>query len=119
MLFIIFIADLWPGSESNKIVKYADDASLLVPEKTDVQINYAFDEVVAWASKNKLGINMAKTKEIVCHRPHPKYLLLPTILPGIERVLSAKLLGVWLQSDLEMSIHVDNIAKICKQRLYV
>ena len=72
MLFIIFIADLRPGGKSNKIVKYDDDASLLVPEKTDVQINYEFDKVVAWASENKLSINMAKTKEIVFHRPHPK-----------------------------------------------
>ena len=71
MLFSIFIADLWPGGEINRIVKYADDASLLVPEKTDVQINYRFDKVIAWASENKLGINMAKTKEIVLHRPHP------------------------------------------------
>ena len=100
MLFIIFIADLRRGGESNKIVKYADDASLLVPEKTDVQINYEFDNVVAWASENKLRIKMAKTKEIVFHKPHPKNLLPPTTLPGIERVLSAKLLGVWLQSDL-------------------
>ena len=72
MLFIIFIADLRPGVESNKTVKYADDASLLVSEMTDVQINYEFDKVVVWASANKLGINMAKTKEIVFHRPHPK-----------------------------------------------
>ena len=37
MLFIIFIADFRPGDESNRIVKYADDASLLVPVKSDVQ----------------------------------------------------------------------------------
>ena len=56
---------------------------------------------------------MSKTKEIL------KNLLLPTTLSGIERVLSAKLLGVWLQSDLGIGIHVDNIAKIYKQRLYL
>ena len=56
---------------------------------TDVQINDEFDKIAAWASENKLGINMAKTKEIVFHRPLPKNLLLPTTLPGIERVLSA------------------------------
>ena len=119
MLFIIFIADLRSGGESNKTVQYADDASMPVSEKTDVQIKYKFSKVVAWASKNKLGINMAKTMEIVFHRPHPKNLLLPTTLPGIERVLSAKFLGVWLQSNFGMSIQVDSIARICKQRLYI
>ena len=117
MLFIIFIADDRSGGESNRIVKYADDASLLVTEKTDVQINYEFDNVVAWASESKVGIDVAKTKEIVFHRPRPKNLLLSTTLPESERGMSAKQLGICLQSDLGMGIHVDNIAKICKQRL--
>ena len=64
MLLIIFIADR-PGGETNKIVEYADDASLLVPEKTDVQINYEFDKVVA--SENKLGINMANKENSLSH----------------------------------------------------
>ena len=109
MLFIIFIADLLPGGESNKIVKYDDDANLLVSETTDVQINYEFDKVVVWASESKLGINIAKTKKIIFHKLHPKNLFLLATLPGIETVLSAKLLGVWLQYDLGMGIHVDNI----------
>ena len=62
------------------IVKYADDARLLVPEKTDVQIKYEFEKVVAWASKNKLGNNMAKTKSFTdlipkiyyCQQHYPK-----------------------------------------------
>ena len=72
MLFIIFIDDLLPGGDSNRIVRYADVASLLVPERTDVQINVEFYKVAAWASENKLVINMAKTKEIVFHRHRPK-----------------------------------------------
>ena len=40
--------------------------------KRHMQINDEFDKVVAWATKNKLEINMAKTKEIVFQRPHPK-----------------------------------------------
>ena len=94
MLVIIFIADLRPGGESNKIIKFADDANLLVPKKTGVQINDEFDKVVAWASENELGINMAKTKEIVFHKSRSKNLLLPTTLPGIEGILAAKLLAV-------------------------
>ena len=81
-------------------ISYADDASLLVLEKPAMQINDEFDKVAARASETRLEISMDKMKEIVFHRPHPKNLLLPTTLPGIERVLSAKLLGVCLQSDL-------------------
>ena len=74
--------------------------SLLVLKKTTVQINDKLGKIAAMASENKLEINMANTKEIVVHRSYTQNLLLPTTLPGIERVLSAKLLGFWLQSYL-------------------
>ena len=43
---------------------------------------------------------MSKTKVIVFHRPSPRNYLPPAEKPGIERVVIAKLLGVWLQPDL-------------------
>ena len=43
---------------------------------------------------------MAKTKEIVFHSPNVINILFPSELPGVERVLCAKLLGVWLQADM-------------------
>ena len=91
----------------------------MAPEKTDVANKNQFYKVVACASENKRGINMVKIQEPVFHRPHPTNLLLPTTLSAIKRVLSAKLLGVWLQSDMGMGIHVDTIAKMCKQQLYL
>ena len=83
-------------------MRYADDARLLASEKTDVQIHDEFDTVVARASENRFGINTDKIKEIVFHRPHSKNVLLQRTLPEIERVLSVRLSGVWLQSDLGM-----------------
>ena len=116
-LLIIFIAELRAGDESNTIVKYTVDASLLALEKTDMHIKYEFDKVAACFS-NKFGINMAKLKEIVVHRPQQKNILLPTTLRGIERVLSAKLLVVWLQSDLGMGIDVNNSSKYVSDCIY-
>ena len=45
-LFVIVIADLSPSGKSNHLTKYADDTSLLVPEKTDVQITDEFQNVL-------------------------------------------------------------------------
>ena len=45
--------------------------------------------------------------------------LFPSELPGIERVLCAKLLGVWLQADMGMKKHVEYIVHICNQRTYL
>ena len=50
---------------------------------------------------------MAKTKEIVFHKPNPRNYAPPNPIPGIEQVLFVKLLGVFLQSDLVKHKHVE------------
>ena len=57
--------------------------------------------------------------EIVFHRPNARNVLFPSELSGIERVLCAKVLGVWLQADMGMRNHVDYILHICNQRTYL
>ena len=93
--------------------------TLLVPENHDDALYDELHNVLKWAEVNKLQFNMAKTKEIVFHRPNARNVLLPTELPGIERVLCAKLFGVWLQADMGMKKHVDDIVHICSQRTYL
>ena len=62
---------------------------------------------------------MAKTKEIVFHRPNARNYFLPAELPGIESVMFAKLPGVWLQDDLGCRKHIDYVMHICNQRTYL
>ena len=69
--------DLKPLGLTNHITKYADDASVLVPENKDVDLADEFKNVLKWAELNKLKINMSKTKELVFHRPNPKIFCLP------------------------------------------
>ena len=127
-LFIICITDLKPIGSTNYISKYADDSSLLVPEKYDVDLSEELRNVLKWAEHNKMQVNMtetneivfhrpnmAKTKEIVFHRPNARNVLFSSELPGIERVLCTKLLDVWLQVDMGMRKHVDYILHNCNQ----
>ena len=88
----------------------------MVPEKCDVDMLDEFQHVLNWAVANKLTINMCKTKELVIYRPNARNYLAPSELPVIERVLCAKLLGVWLQNDFCNTKHVDYIIHICNQR---
>ena len=52
------------------MAKYADDATLLVPEKTDVQIQDELISIRKLAAYNKLTINLSKTGELKFHRPY-------------------------------------------------
>ena len=100
--FLICIAELRPTGSTNYITKYADDSSLLVPEIDDVGLYDELQNLLKWAEVNKMQVNMAKTKEIVFHRPNTRNVLFQIELPDMERVLCAKLLGVWLQADMGM-----------------
>ena len=120
-LFVICIIDWKPTGSTNYVTKYCDDASLLVPEKCDTDITSEFQNVLKWAINNKLTINMAKTKELVFHKTNARNYLPPVALPGIKKVICAKLRGVWFQEDLDMKEHVNNnnLMLLCNQRTYL
>ena len=76
-LFTICIIDLQSIGSSNRITKYADDCSLMAPEKCDVDMLDEFQHMLNWAVANKLTRNMCKTKELVFHRPNARNYLAP------------------------------------------
>ena len=59
MLPIIYITDLKPIGSTNYTNKYADDSSLLVPEKYDVDLSEELRIVLKWTEHNKIQVNMA------------------------------------------------------------
>ena len=65
-----------------------------------------FLNVQQWARENKMVINLEKTKEIVFHKPNPRCYIMPPPLHGIDQVLSVKLLGVVLSSNLKFNEHI-------------
>ena len=115
-VFVTCIIDLKPIGSTNYVTKYADDASLLIPEKCDIDSTLEFQNMLKWAINNKFTINMARTKELVFHRPNARNYLPSVALPGIDRVICAKPLAVWLQDDLGLKEHVNNLMLLCNQR---
>jgi hypothetical protein len=115
----VYESDLKPLSSDNIIFKYADDTNLLVPEHTDVQLCDEFDAIQKWAVRNKMIINVAKTKEIVFRRPNPRMCIDVAPLFGIEQVKEIKLLGVIFSEDLRFNSHVNFILKLSSQRSYI
>jgi hypothetical protein len=118
-LWIIMESDLHPLSVINVLFKYADDTNLLVPENTDIDLTTEFAHIIDWADINGMIINYEKTKELVLHRPHPGKWSLPQSLEGVEQVQTAKLLGVIFQSSFSFVSHVDNVLKVCSQRIFI
>ena len=118
-LFLIYIADLKTQGKDNRLIKFADDCTLLVPAGSSVSVECEMKSIKEWAILNKMMLNLGKTKEIVFHRPHPRKFSLPPKLTDIEQVSSAKLLGVYFTDQLSMTEHLNKTVAVCNQRLYL
>jgi len=118
--YIVMASDLRALSRFiNKLFKYADDTTLLVPEHTDVQLEDEFQALKQWAENNKMILNMLKTKELVFHRPNPCLYVPPPLLTDIERVNAIKLLGLLISDTFCFDEHLKNILTVCAQRCYL
>jgi len=117
--YIILESDLKPVSNVNIVFKYADDTNLLVPEHTDVQLCEEYEAIKLWALRNKMIINVSKTKEIVFRRPNPRVSVDLPALREIEKIKESKLLGVIFSDSFHFDSHVNYIMKICSQRSYL
>ena len=67
-----------------------DDTTLPVPGHTDRPLFDEFNNIKHWSAKNKLKINIAKTKEIVFRKRSLRDYLWPQPLEGIEQVQNCK-----------------------------
>jgi len=63
-------------------------------------------------------INLAKTKEIVFHRPNPRNFVYPPAMDTIEQLTVVKILGVFAHGGFKCDSHVDFILSVCSQRVY-
>ena len=106
-LFVILTLDLNTVSNCNVIIKLADDSTLLVPDNSDVGVEIEFNNVQEWAGDNTMILNLIKTKVLIFHNPKARtYYSNVPILLNIERVTSAKLLGIYTQSNFSCDIHI-------------
>ena len=69
ILFLIYVLGLKPLSILIIICKYADDTSLLTPQRTNTGLEEEFLHTQSCAKENRLKINTLKTKEIVLEGP--------------------------------------------------
>jgi len=118
-LYLVYSMDLKTVSSSNKLVKYADDTTLIVPQYSSVSLEDEYQNLLHWSTLNKLKINTEKTKEIVFRRPGARNFISPASLSGIEQITSVKLLGMHLTATLTATVHVEHILSLANQRLHL
>ena len=103
---------------------YADDGTQyeLVPSDSHSHMQEVRGNLVAWADRNKMEINVKKTKEMwIGFRKTQQSSAPSQVSIGnevLERVEVFTLLGVHVQRDLEWNAHIDDIVARANKRLY-
>jgi len=102
----LFIHMLCDFNTVARCVKYVDDSTLAEVAKKKLKsdkMQEAANQAVSWSKNNNLGINEAKSKEmLISFGKEIDNYLLDMNGTQIERVHQSKLLGVIISDDLKM-----------------
>lgn len=108
------------------IYKYVDDSTIfeVCPPGSVSRIQESADIALQWTNDNDMKINTTKTVEMVIDfsKGKVKSTALPNItMDGIriERTDCAKVLGIYISSDLTWNKHVDHIVSKASKRLFM
>ena len=126
LLFIIYTSDMWLGLE-NKLIAYADDATLLavIPSpnlRTVVadSLNRDLARIYEWCDLWGMKLNPSKTQCMIVgrsrtHLPlHPELYIDGTVLGDSD---SFKILGVTFDQKLTFEKHIRNVASSVSQKI--
>lgn len=120
LLFAIYFSSYKPSDVNSRIVKYADDITLIVPVyKTSFDdlslINAEISSFENWCESHNMCINSAKTK--VLNVNFSRHSLIP--LPIFDNVTVIKLLGLYFNAKLTWLDHFNSVTRKAASRLYV
>ncbi len=103
--------------------KYVDDTSPVEISNSweDNFLQNAADLAATWSSNMNIQLNAKKTKEHLVDFNIPKHDLPPITIncETIERVITAKPLGIYLSNDLKWHVHITEIVKSVAKKLYL
>jgi hypothetical protein len=120
---LLFTHDCSPIHNSNSIIKFADDTTVLGLIRNNDESAYREEvqHLAAWCASNNLVLNTTKTKElIVDFRKSKACIHTPIHINGaeVERVTNFKFLGVHISQDLSWSLNTSTLIKKAQQRLF-
>ncbi len=124
LLFSLYTNDCTSKDPSVKLLKFADDTTLigLIQDGDESAYRQDVKEVALWCSLNNLELNTLKTVEMIVdfrRNPPPPALSPLTIIDStVTAVETFKFLGSIISQDLNWDTHINSIVKKAQQRLY-
>jgi len=103
-LYSLYTHDCTPTHNTNVIIKFADDTTVvgLVSRGDETAYREEVQKLTDWYVVNNLAINLKKTKELIVDFRRKKEVYQPLVINGgvVERVSTFKFLGTHISEDL-------------------
>ncbi|KAK3526050.1 hypothetical protein QTP70_012885 [Hemibagrus guttatus] len=121
LLFSLYTNDCTSTDPSVKLLKFADDTTVigLIQDGDESAYRQEVEQLAAWCSLNNLELNTLKTVEMIVdfrrNTPALPPLNMNSTVPTVE---SFRFLGTTISQDLKWDTHIDAIIKKAQQRLY-
>ncbi|KAK3530048.1 hypothetical protein QTP86_010336 [Hemibagrus guttatus] len=122
LLFSLYTNDCTSTDPSVKLLKFADDTTVigLIQDGDESAYRQEIEQLAAWCSLNNLELNTLKTVEMIVdfRRNTPALPPLTIMNSTVPTVESFRFLGTTISQDLQWDTHIDSIIKKAQQRLY-
>lgn len=127
IFFNIYIRSLTDQGIMAKIISYADDTVIIFCgdawEEVRSRAENGLKKVKTWLDIHKLSLNLQKTNYVAFtkidrNRPDFTYLEIDTFEEKIKEVPYVKYLGIYVDSNLKWTKHVEYITKKLKTLIY-
>uniref|UniRef100_A0A8C7Q6V0 Reverse transcriptase domain-containing protein n=1 Tax=Oncorhynchus mykiss TaxID=8022 RepID=A0A8C7Q6V0_ONCMY len=122
LLYSLFTHDCMARHDSNTIIKFADDTTVvgLITDNDETSYREEVRDLAGWCQNNSLSLNVTKTKEMIVdyrkRRTEHAHILIDGAV--VEQVESFKFLGVHINNKLEWSKHTKTVVKRARQSLF-
>ena len=124
LLFTIYINSLLPIVD--KILSYADDTAVVCSEDswhaTAVSLTKLLNKIYVWLYKNKLSLNIIKTKFIAFSNQSnsiPEQLTVLINGQQVERSSHIKYLGIFIDENLKWDTHINYVTNKLKYFTFI
>ncbi|KAK3548080.1 hypothetical protein QTP70_004510 [Hemibagrus guttatus] len=122
LLFSLYTNGCTSGHQSVKLLKFADDTTLigLISDGDESAYRGEIDRLVSWCSMNNLELNSLKTVEMIVDFRKDPAPLPPVILcdSPVTSAESFRFLGTTITKELKWEQNIRSLTKKAQQRMY-
>ena len=119
LLYSLFTHDCMARQDSNTIIKFADETTVvgLITDNDETAYKEEVRDLVVWCQDNNLSLNVIKTKEKIVDYRKRRTEHDPILIAGaaVEQDESFKFLGVHITNKLSWSKHTKTVVKRARQ----